>query len=287
MSFVTVPVLRLAAAIGRISYTGGKFGLGVSKHSQVRGVQRTTATVVRPADRSTRRFVSFHCRFPQDNRMSLLGQSARWIRWELRLGLDRIVDWLYAIDTVITGPLRPAAERSRFGDAYVNGPVSYWILRSYLDCKKLGPKEVFYDIGCGHGRVLCVVARHRIAKCIGIELSTEFAEKARSNAAALRGRVSPIEVRVGDAVEMDYTDGTTFYFGDPFGADTMRAVLKRIGETVAAKPRAVRCIFVLPIAERSDAVGRVIETCGWLRFVGKQSLPYSPMRVQYWAWEPN
>lgn len=205
----------------------------------------------------------------------------------MRLGLDRIVDWLYSIDTVVAGPLPHAVEISRFGDAYVNGPVSYWILRSYLDCNKLGPNEVFYDIGCGHGRVLCMVARHRIAKCIGIELSAEFAEKARANAAALRGRVSPIEVCVGDAAEMDYTGGTTFYFGDPFGADTMRAVLKRIGETATVKPRAVRCIFVLPRAERSDAVRRVIETSGWLCFVGEQSLPYSPMRVEYWGWRPS
>jgi SAM-dependent methyltransferase len=224
---------------------------------------------------------------PKDKVMTALKRSARRVRWELRLGLDRIVDWLYSIDTVVAGPLPRAKESSRFDDAYVNGPVSYLILRSYLDCRKFGPREVFYDIGCGHGRVLCMVARHRVAKSIGIELSTEFAEKARANAAALRGRVSPIEVRVGDAAEMDYTDGTTFYFGDPFGANTMRAVLKRIGETVAAKPRAVRCIFILPMAERSDAVRRVIETSGWLRFVGEQSLSYSPMRVEYWAWGPN
>jgi SAM-dependent methyltransferase len=222
-----------------------------------------------------------------NNCMSVLKRNTRRVRWELRLRLDRVADWFYSIDTVVAGPLPQAKESSRFGDAYVNGPVSYWILRSYLDCKNFGPKEVFYDIGCGHGRVLCMVARHRVAKCIGIELSTEFAEKARANAAALRGRLSPIEVRVGDAVDMDYTDGTTFYFGDPFGADTMRAVLKRIGQSVAATPRAVRCIFVLPVAERSDAVRRVIEISGWLRFVGEQSLSYSPMRVEYWAWVPN
>lgn len=219
--------------------------------------------------------------------MSLLKQKARRVRWEVRLGLDRVVDWFYSIDTVVAGPLPHAVESSRFGDAYVNGPVSYWILRSYLNCKNLGTKEVFYDIGCGHGRVLCMVARHRIAKCIGIELSAEFAEKARGNAAALHGRVSPIEVRVGDAAEMDYTDGTTFYFGDPFGAGTMRAVLKRIGESIQAKPRAVRCIFVLAVAERSQAVRRVIEDSGWLRFVGEQTLSYSSMRAEYWEWRAN
>ncbi len=208
-------------------------------------------------------------------------------RWRLRLALDRILDQYYAIDTVISGAMETASESSRFGDAYVNGPVSYWILRSYLDCRSLGPEEVFYDIGCGHGRVLCLVARHRIKKCVGIELSAEFAEKARANAAALRGRVSPIEVRVGDAAAMDYSDGTTFYFGDPFGADTMRAVLQRIRESIAARPRAIRFIFVLPILERSDAVRQVIKDSAWLRFAGERSLPYSAMRAEYWVWSPQ
>ena len=219
--------------------------------------------------------------------MNILKTIARRARWEMRLALDRAMDRFYSIDTAIAGHLPEAQESSRFGDTHVNGPVSYWILSSYIDWKELGPEEVFYDIGSGDGRVLCVAARHRIAKCVGIELSPRFAEKARANAAAMRGRVSQIEVRVGDAAEMDYTDGTTFYFGDPFGPDTMRAVLKRIGDTVATNPRSVRCIFVLTTAERSDAVGQAIKDSGWLRFAGKRSLPYSPMRVEHWSWEPD
>jgi len=224
---------------------------------------------------------------PLKTSMSLLKRNAQRVRWVLRLGLDRLVDSLYSIDTVIAGPLPYALETSRFGDAYVNGPVSYWILRSYLDCKTFGAKEVFYDIGCGHGRVLCMVARHRISKCVGVELSAEFAKKARANAATLRGRRSPIEVNVEDAAEMNYTDGTTFYFGDPFGAETMRAVLKRIGDSLVENPREVRCIFVLPLAESSGGVRRVIQSTGWLRFTGERSLSYSPMRAEYWSWAPN
>lgn len=219
--------------------------------------------------------------------MNILKTIARRARWEIRLALDRVVDRFYSIDTAIAGKLPEAHESSRFGDTHVNGPVSYWILRSYIDWKDLGPEEVFYDIGCGDGRVLCVAARHRIAKCVGIELSSQFARKARANAAAMRGRVSQVEVRVGDAAEMDYSDGTTFYFGDPFGPDTMRAVLKRIGTTLSTNPRNVRCIFVLTTAERSDAVGQAIKESGWLRFVGRRSLPYSPMRVEHWAWQPG
>jgi len=219
--------------------------------------------------------------------MGLIQRNAQHTRWVLRIALDRLADWFYSIDTVPTGALPLASEASRYGDAYVNGPVSYWILRSYLDSKRFRPDEVFYDIGCGHGRVLCMVARRRISRCIGVELSAEFAKKARANLEALRGRLSPIEVRVGDAALMDYADGTTFYFGDPFGAKTMRAVLKRIGDTLVKHPREVRCIFVLPLANRSNGVRKAIQSSGWLRFVEERSLAYSPMRAEHWAWKPD
>lgn len=231
------------------------------------------------------RYIWFFTSPPRLNRkyVSTVKRIARQVRREVRIGLDRIIDRYYSIDTVISGSLPKALEFSRFADAYVNGPVSYWILRSYIPWEQIGPNDVFYDIGCGHGRVICMLARHRVAKCVGIELSREFAEKARVNAMTLRGRVSPIEVRVGDAAEMDYAEGTTFYFGDPFGADTMRAVLKRIAQSVQAKPR-VTCIFVLPTTERSYQVRQAIESSGWLHFVGEQSVPFSPMRVEYWNW---
>lgn len=207
-------------------------------------------------------------------------------RRELRLGLDRAVDCFYGIDTVMSGRLPHAREASRFEDAFVNGPVSYWLLHRYVDRAALRPDEVFYDIGCGDGRVLCFIARKRIRRCVGVELSADFADNARRNAAALRGRRSPIEVRVGDAAGMDYADGTTFYFGDPFGADTMREVLGKIRDTVATHPRPVRCIFILRKQERPQ-VEAAIRTCGWLVLAGQRSLPYSPMRAEHWTYEPT
>lgn len=220
--------------------------------------------------------------------MILLKQIARRARWETRMVVDRIGDRFYSIDTVPVGPMPMPAETAKFGDAYVNGPVSYWLLRYYIDWKKLGPTDVFYDIGCGHGRVLCMVARRRVRMCIGIELSGEFAKKARENVAKLRGRLSPVEVRVGDAAETDYPEGTMFYFGNPFGPATMREVLKRIGDSVATKPRSITCVFVLPQQEsRSDSLREVIENSQFLHLRGRRFLPGSPMGAEYWAWEPK
>jgi SAM-dependent methyltransferase len=214
--------------------------------------------------------------------------ALRRIRRRARMLLDGTVDRYYSIDTVIYD-LPFAFESSRFGDACGNRSISYWLLHRYLDRKFFSPKDTFYDIGCGHGRVLCFVARWRVAKCVGIELSKDFSEKARRNAATQRSRLSPIEVRVGDAAEMDYRDGTIFFFSDPFGAGTMRTVLERIHETVLVNPRRVHCIFVRGSAARevTQAVGDVIKASAWLTLVGTRSLPYSPLILEHWICEKS
>jgi SAM-dependent methyltransferase len=198
--------------------------------------------------------------------------------------LDRTMDRYYSIDTAVYD-LPRALERSHFKDAHGNMSISYWLLHRYIDRNFFSPEDTFYDIGCGYGRVLCFVARWTIAKCIGVEISNDFAEKARRNAASQRRRLSPIEVRVGDAAEMDYTDGTIFFFSDPFGADTMRAVLSRIHDSLLINPRRVKCIFLSGTSSRegSRAVAEVIRASAWLTQVGKRSLPYSPLSAEYWA----
>jgi precorrin-6B methylase 2 len=85
---------------------------------------------------------------------------------------------------------------------------------------RIADHDVVMDIGCGMGRVLCVFARRRLKKCIGIEFSGELAGIAERNARALRGRRAPIEIRIGDAAEADYTEGTIFWIYNPFGERT-------------------------------------------------------------------
>jgi len=202
------------------------------------------------------------------------------------LALDRLGDWYYGIDTTRTGALPRASESSRFGDVFVNGPVSYGLLWRFVDRATLRPEDVFYDVGCGDGRVLCFVARQPVARCVGIELSAEFAARANRNAARLRGRRAPIEVRVGDAAQMDYEDGTVFYFGDPFGGQTMREVLRRIGLGVQRHPRPARCIFVLRRGERAEVV-EAVRTSGWLSFAERRGFPFSPMVAEFWVFAPD
>jgi SAM-dependent methyltransferase len=219
----------------------------------------------------------------------------------LRLASDTFVDWRLNVDTMSgawTSIPRPGERRyeewqaaqarrylpteaSRYGDAKPNIPASWLALRTFVGGADLRADDIFYDIGCGSGRVLCHVAAQSVSKCVGVELSAEFSAKAVANAKSLRRRAGPIEVRVGDAAEMDYTDGTVFFLANPFGPETLRNVVDRIGATLHANPRPARFIYVNPVHRD------VFESTGWLKYVGERRLSYSDQRAEYWATEPG
>lgn len=139
---------------------------------------------------------------------------------------------------------------------------------------------VFYDVGCGKGRPLCVMARHAFRKVVGVELRENLCAIARQNAARLRGRVAPIDVMCADAADADYSDGHVFFFFNPFGAPTLRAVLDCIERSLRGAPRQVTLIYYN--AEHES----VLESCPWLYRRGL--LPtFSGVRVSFWRNRPG
>ena len=90
-------------------------------------------------------------------------------------------------------------EKSVHGDIVYYEPLIYFNVRRMLRLLDLQTDDVRYDIGCGKGRILCVAARRRLKKVVGVELFEELCAAARANAARLRGRKTPIDVVCGDA----------------------------------------------------------------------------------------
>ena len=134
---------------------------------------------------------------------------------------------------------------------------------------------VFYDIGCGKGRPLCVMARYPFAKVVGVDFNPELCEIARLNARRLRGRVAPIEIVRADAANLDYSDGHVFFFFNPFGPPTLRAVLQSIERSLSRAPRRITVIYYNAVHEA------VLEECTWLERYGL--LPtFSGVRVSFW-----
>jgi SAM-dependent methyltransferase len=192
--------------------------------------------------------------------------------------MDRLIDRHWQIDT-LTGTWELSDRVGKFEDATRNVPISYYLLFRLLGRTVFKPDDVFYDIGCGSGRVLCYVARKRISKVIGIELSPAFADKARTNARKLRGRVAPIEVRCGDAVEMDYSQGTVFFFYNPFGPKTIQLVLDRIQKAAEGHQRPIQFMYQNPVHSS------VFRLSGWLKYAGRRKDFLSEQQMELWAYE--
>ncbi len=167
--------------------------------------------------------------------------------------------------------------KGHFSDAGEYEPCDYPFLIRCLNVLELRPDDVVFDIGCGMGRALCLLARRRIARCVGIELCADLAAKARANLQSLRGAQSPAEVQIVDAAFADYTDATAFYLFNPFGDDTMRAMIERIRQSMEVNPRPLRMIYLNPFHEH------ILEESGWMKRVREVRVPWSKTFASYWV----
>ncbi len=168
---------------------------------------------------------------------------------------------------------------TRLQDAYSYVPVDYGALWRYMRPLHLSSSDVVFDIGSGMGRVLCMFARRPLSRCIGVERDAELAAAAKRNAVTLRGRRAPIDVRVGDAADADYTEGTIFWMFNPFGKATLQCVMERIERSLRESPRHIQIAYLRP--EHED----VLDACLWLRCTGRQTAPLhkSCSAASYWS----
>ncbi len=177
--------------------------------------------------------------------------------------ITKTIDRILNIDT-ISLPEKVINYKTHFDDSKIYEGYSYFQLWKCLRLLKLSHDDVVFDVGCGMGQILCVFARRFIRKCIGIEISTELAEKASRNAERLKGRKAPIEIFVADAAEADYSEGTVYCLFNPFGTKTLRAVIELIHQSVRKCPRRIRVVYF------NAAHENVMESCGWLRCYSHQ-----------------
>jgi cyclopropane fatty-acyl-phospholipid synthase-like methyltransferase len=121
--------------------------------------------------------------------------------------------------------------------------VDYIIVNRVLGRLALEPDDVFIDIGCGTGRVLCLAARRRVQQVIGVDLSPEMVRAAAANVETVRGRrVCKVDALVADAAEFDYGETTCAYMFSPFKHTVLARVLDKIKADRSGRP--FRCAFV-------------------------------------------
>jgi len=132
---------------------------------------------------------------------------------------------------------------SKHGDNWRYATIGYQHARKILRVVRPRHADVFYDIGCGMGRIICVAARLPIRKCVGIELQEPLCQIARRNAARLRGRKAPIEIVCGDATTVDLSNGTIYFMFNPFGPATLRDTLANIRGSLSQNPRGITVVY--------------------------------------------
>jgi predicted RNA methylase len=106
---------------------------------------------------------------------------------------------------------------------------------------------VFFELGCGKGRVCCFFGRRKLRRVIGIELDDSLCEVAQKNVARLRKKRTTIEIRCEDMVASNLSEGTIYYMFNPFGAETMCHVLQTIKHSLETAPRKITIIYYNPV----------------------------------------
>jgi hypothetical protein len=138
-------------------------------------------------------------------------------------------------------------------------PLPYSVLQHILDKMQLGSEDVFVDIGCGKGRVICCASRLSLQKIIGIELNKELVAMAEANIQKIRRPKSRVEIINVSADEYDYTDATAIYLYNPFEAPIMDKVLSQFASSLKRNPRNLKIAYANPLQEQ------LFKQTGWLK----------------------
>jgi SAM-dependent methyltransferase len=138
---------------------------------------------------------------------------------------------------------------------------------------RLGPGDVFLDVGCGAGRATCLVALTPARRAIGIDLDPRMADLAGRNAARLRMRRCPIEIEQADATAWETPDDVTcVYMYNPVQGPLLEAVLRRLLESVDRRPRPVRLAYANPVDHE------LVMRLGRFRPAGRMATGWRPGR---------
>jgi SAM-dependent methyltransferase len=117
-------------------------------------------------------------------------------------------------------------------DAYDGTP--YEVVRELF--RRLRPRrgDVFYDLGCGYGRVVLWGALLSGAQFRGIDLVAQ--RLAPAQRAARRLGLTNVEFLQGNVLSTRFDDGNLFFFFDPFFQTTLRRVGLKLARIAHNRP---------------------------------------------------
>jgi predicted RNA methylase len=160
---------------------------------------------------------------------------------------------------VKTSGIHPSGANSTFNDNVECCPTSYHVLKKIFNRLNLNDENgnILVDYGCGKGRVVCFAAQYNFDAIYGIEISKHWSDIAKQNVENLKVKNKRrIEIRNEDAVQFENDDATIYYFFNPFGEKTFKAVLDQIHKSILKNQRAIKIIYyntvLKPILDQAD-----------------------------------
>jgi 16S rRNA G966 N2-methylase RsmD len=138
-------------------------------------------------------------------------------------------------------------------------PLHYVMISRMFEVLQPTKNDVFLDVGCGKGRVLCCASRLPMKRVIGIEQNDQLLKIAHRNVERLRGACTPVDLICTSAETYSYDDATIVYLYNPFNERITRAMTDRLRESVARSPRELRIAYANPVH------ANVFQDSGWLR----------------------
>jgi SAM-dependent methyltransferase len=144
---------------------------------------------------------------------------------------------------------------------YATSPYSF-IMR-ILHSLNMEHSDVFVDIGCGKGRVLCCASQFEIKKVIGVEVDDDLYKIARQNVRIARGTKCSVQIIHASAIDFDFRIGTIYYLFDTYGETSLSITLAKMKKSLQKHPRPIRIVYVNPVHET------VLSKTDWLQMYDK------------------
>jgi SAM-dependent methyltransferase len=157
-------------------------------------------------------------------------------------------DWRHNVETGVDQSEHLRGWNYNFPYLPIRPPTARRVVRSlpisnYSD-------YTFVDIGSGKGRMLLLASEFPFRKIVGVEMREDLHAQALENVRRFRqpkAKCSQIECVLGDATRYDLPPGKlVVYLFNPFTADVMRQVLRRLDESAEQDPREIVLVYVYP-----------------------------------------
>jgi len=126
-------------------------------------------------------------------------------------------------------------------------PTPYDVIDCLFDIFKPEINDILVDYGCGLGRLNFYLEHRFHIRSRGIEMVTDYYERAMQNLATYNGKKDNISFVQAKAEEYAVSSNETiFYFFNPFSVDIFRRVVNQILSSWQESPRKLTLILYYP-----------------------------------------